>query len=191
MAAADADLDSRSAAPRLPLPYLIGAAVLPLVILATLAAVLSVSAATPAGARVGAPAPEFALTDLEGNALRLSDLAGRPVIVNFWASWCPPCVEEFPLLGSALERHASDDLVVIGIVSRDRSEAARPFMSRMGASWPAAMDHGGTVAASYGTFGLPETFFINRDGVVVARQAGPLTAADLERKLALALEGGD
>jgi thiol-disulfide isomerase/thioredoxin len=76
-------------------------------------------------------APEFAVTDLDGNPIQLADLAGRPVIVNFWASWCPPCIEEFPLLKSAAERHADDGLVVIGIVHRDRSEAARAFMSRM------------------------------------------------------------
>jgi cytochrome c biogenesis protein CcmG, thiol:disulfide interchange protein DsbE len=191
MSAASAGLDGRPGGQRLPLPYLVGAAAVPLLLLALLAAMLAMSGGAPSGARVGAAAPAFALSDLDGNPLRLADLAGRPVIVNFWASWCGPCVEEFPMLASAAERHAADGLVVVGIVNRDRSEAARGFMSRMGASWPAAMDPGGAVAASYGIFGLPETFFISREGVVVARQIGPLTAADLERKLASVLEGGN
>lgn len=189
MVTASAGLDTHRQGRGLPLPYLVGAAVLPLVLLGLLVTLLWLSAAAPTGARVGAAAPDFAITDLEGNPLRLADLAGRPLIVNFWASWCGPCVEEFPMLATVAERHAADGLMVIGIVHRDRSEAARSFMARMGAAWPAAMDPGGGVADSYGIFGLPETFFIDSNGVVVARQVGPLTAPDLERKLGAVLEG--
>jgi cytochrome c biogenesis protein CcmG, thiol:disulfide interchange protein DsbE len=173
-----------SAVPR---RWLVVAAVLPLVVLAGWGFLLLGRSAAPVGARVGQPAPDFALADLDGKPLRLSDLRGRPVIINFWASWCGPCVEEFPLLQAAASRHRADGLAMVGIVYRDNSEAARAFIARLGATWPAAMDPGEQVAQSFGIYGPPETFFIDRDGVVRGRQIGQLTAADLDRQLALAL----
>ena len=138
----------------------------------------------PASPQIGDPAPNFALTDLDGNAVRLADLRGRPVIVNFWASWCGPCIEEFPLLLDASAAHRGDGLAVVGIVFRDRSEPARAFMTRMGAAWPTAMDPDEAVATRYGIIGPPDTFFIDRNGVIVGRQIGQLSAADLEQGLA-------
>jgi cytochrome c biogenesis protein CcmG/thiol:disulfide interchange protein DsbE len=173
-----------SAVPR---RWLLVAALLPLLLLAGWGALLLAPSAAPSGARVGQVAPDFALADLDGNPLRLNDLRGRPVIVNFWASWCGPCVEEFPLLQAAASRHRADGLTLVGIVYRDNSEAARAFMARLGASWPAAMDPGEQVAESFGIYGPPETFFIDSTGVVRGRQIGQLTAADLDRQLALAL----
>ena len=142
------------------------------------------SASGGSGAQVGRPAPDFALADLSGEPIRLADLRGRPVVVNFWGSWCPPCVEEFPRLANAVDEHADDGLVVIGIVYQDRFTSARDFMESFGATWPAAMDPGGRVAAAYGIYGAPETFFIDRDGIVAARQIGPFTEDSLERHLA-------
>jgi cytochrome c biogenesis protein CcmG/thiol:disulfide interchange protein DsbE len=167
----------------LPRHWLVIGAVLPLVLLAGWGAFLLTRTPAASGAVIGQPAPQFALADLDGNPLRLDALRGRPVVVNFWASWCGPCVEEFPLLRAAAAEHQADGLVVVGIVFRDNSEAARDFMARMDASWPAAMDPGEEVARSYGIYGPPETFFIDRSGVVRGRQIGQLTAADLERQL--------
>lgn len=173
---------------RLPLRHLVVAALLPLVLLAAwLGVVLATSGPAP-GARIGEPAPAFALADLDGNPVSLDELRGRPVLVNFWASWCGPCVDEFPALRDAMARHAASDLAVIGVVFNDHSEDARAFMARMGATWPAVMDPGGAVAERYAIFGPPETFFIGRDGVVAARQIGPFTPAGLEEKLAIILE---
>lgn len=186
-----ADAPARQRRGRLPRAYYVTAALLPLVLLGAYGVWLagrSGMLAAPS-ARVGDPAPAFSLVDLDGDPLRLADLAGRPVVVNFWASWCGPCVEEFPLLAEAAERHQAAGLAVIGIVYQDRSEAARQFMARMGAGWPAAMDPGGRVAASYGIHGPPETFFIDAEGVVRGRQIGQLHRADLERQLALILDG--
>jgi DsbE subfamily thiol:disulfide oxidoreductase len=114
--------------------------------------------------------------------------AGRPVVVNFWASWCGPCVEEFPLLREAAARHADAGLVVVGVVYQDRSEAARDFMARHGATWAAAMDPGERVSTAYGILGPPETFFIGRDGRISARQFGQFSAASLEEKIAAIID---
>jgi cytochrome c biogenesis protein CcmG/thiol:disulfide interchange protein DsbE len=166
---------------------LVVAATLPLLLLALWGALLLTRNLPVAGAQVGRPAPDFALADLDGNPVRLGDFRGRPVVVNFWATWCGPCVEEFPILQRALARPDAAGLVVVGVVVRDNSEAARQFMARMGARWPAAMDPGEDVARRFGIYAPPETFFIDADGVVVGRQIGQLTTADLDRQLALIL----
>ena len=166
---------------------LLVAAIAPLVLLGVLGVVLVGRLPAVSPTLVGSVAPDFALADLDGNPVRLADLRGRPVVLNFWASWCGPCVEEFPLLRSAAAAHADAGLAVVGIVFRDRSEAARDFMARNGATWPAAMDPGERVAAAYGILGPPETYFIAPDGTIAARQFGPLTGASLDEKLAIIL----
>jgi cytochrome c biogenesis protein CcmG, thiol:disulfide interchange protein DsbE len=164
------------------------AAALPLLGIAALLVMLVLRLpAAPAGASVGRVAPSFALADLNGNPVTLDALRGRPVIVNFWASWCAPCLEEFPLIRAALDRHAADGLAVIGIVYRDRSEAARDFASRMDATWTLAMDPVERVAERWGIFGPPESFFIDAGGVVRARQIGPVNEDSLSRHLAAIL----
>lgn len=169
---------------RLPLRHLVVAAVLPILLLTLLGVALLVRGTASVPTAVGSQAPDFSLADLDGNPIRLADLRGRPVIVNFWASWCGPCVEEFPLLRDAAARHADDGLVIVGIVYRDRSEAARDFMTRNGGTWPAAMDPGERGAEAYGILAPPETYFIGRDGTIVARQLGQFSATSLDEKVA-------
>lgn len=173
---------------RLSRRHLLVAATLPVVLLGLLGVLLLARVPITPATTVGAPAPEFSVADLDGNPIHLADLRGRPVVLNFWASWCGPCVEEFPLLREAAARHAGEGLAVVGIVYEDRSEAARDFMARNGATWPAAMDPGGRVAAAYGILGPPETFFIGRDGTIVARQFGQFSASSLEAKLAAIID---
>jgi cytochrome c biogenesis protein CcmG/thiol:disulfide interchange protein DsbE len=172
---------------RLPRSDLLAAAAVPLVLLLALVAALLGRLPATSPTAVGSAAPDFVLADLDGNPLRLEDLRGRPVVLNFWASWCGPCVEEFPLLRDAAAQHADQSLAVVGIVVRDRSEAARDFMLRNGATWPAAMDPGERVASAYGILGPPETYFIDRDGVIAARQFGPVTEESLRAQLATIL----
>ena len=173
---------------RLPLGVLVVGAVLPVILLGLLAIVLLTRSPATSPTAVGQAAPDFILADLDGNPVRLADLRGRPVIVNFWASWCGPCVEEFPLLRDAAERHEAEGLAIVGIVYQDRSEAARSFMERTGATWPAAMDPGERVASAYGILAPPETFFIGRDGTIVARQIGQFSAASLDEKVAAIID---
>ena len=176
---------------RLPRWWLVVAAVLPLLLVGALVAswVSGTGLLTPA-LRVGDRAPDFALADLDGRTVRLSDFDGQPVLVNFWASWCLPCVDEFPLFDNALGRHADEGLAVVGIVYRDRSEAARAFAEQLGAGWPVVMDPGETVARAYGVFGPPESWLIGPDGRVASRQIGPYTAAELEAELERVLGSG-
>ena len=180
---------SRVRRSRLPIAYLVAAGVLPLILIGLLVVRLAtVSGSLAVPARIGDPAPAFTLIDLNGRPVSLHDLRGRPVIVNFWASWCGPCVEEIPLLKRASAEHASDGLAVVGIVFQDRAEAAGAFASRIGANWPSAIDPQDEVAKAYGVDAPPASFFISRSGIVAGRQIGQLSAADLERQLASILE---
>jgi cytochrome c biogenesis protein CcmG/thiol:disulfide interchange protein DsbE len=172
---------------RLPRPYLLAAALLPVLLLAALAALTLALLPGRTATTVGSVAPDFTLADLDGNPVRLADLRGRPVILNFWASWCGPCVEEFPLLRQAAAEHGDAGLAIVGVVVRDRSEAARDFMVRNGGTWIAAMDPGDRVASAYGILGPPETYFIARDGTIAARNFGQITAESMDEKLAIIL----
>ncbi len=134
-------------------------------------------------ATVDGPAPAFALPGLDGGCIDLSDFRGRPVVVNFWASWCNPCRREFPLLRDALERHEDADLAVIGISYRDIADDARGFADEFGATWPLALDDDADAARAYGVRAIPQTFFIGRDGTVARRVFGLTTERALERHL--------
>ncbi len=170
---------------RLPRAWYVAAALMPLLLLGAWGLTLLARPAPAGGlALVGEPAPNFALTDLNGNLVQLSSLRGRPVIVHFWASWCGPCVDEFPLLLNASAAHRQSDLAIVGVVYDDSSAAAAAFMTRMGATWPATMDPGGGVATRYGIIGPPDTFFVDRSGVIIGRQIGQLSATDIEHGLA-------
>jgi cytochrome c biogenesis protein CcmG, thiol:disulfide interchange protein DsbE len=173
---------------RLPLAVLVTAALVPVLLIGAMVAIRIAQAPGSTPTTVGSVAPDFSLETLDGDALRLGDLRGRPVIVNFWASWCLPCQEEFPLLQAAHEAHAADGLAVIGIVYQDRTQAARTFMERYGATWTAAMDPDDRVASAYNILGPPETFFIGRDGRIAARHIGQLSAASLEAKVAAIMD---
>ena len=168
--------------------HLVVAAVLPVILIGLLGAMLVVRGSATSPTAIGSLAPDFSVVDLDGTPISLGDLRGRPVIVNFWASWCVPCVDEFPLLRDVADRHRDDGLAVVGIVYQDRTQAARDFMERNGGTWPAAMDPDGRVADAYAIVGPPETFFIGRDGTIMARVLGQFTEATLDDKVAVIME---
>lgn len=141
------------------------------------------STASAGAPEVGAPAPDFELRTLDGARVSLGQLRGRPVIVNFWASYCHPCRQEFPLLKQVLADHRDDDLAVVGIVHQDIASDARAFVEDQRAQWPMGNDAEGTVARAYGVRPIPQTFFIDRDGVVRARIFGEMSARDLQDDL--------
>jgi cytochrome c biogenesis protein CcmG, thiol:disulfide interchange protein DsbE len=134
-------------------------------------------------------APDFRLTGLDGGTVDLTAYRGRPVVVNFWASWCRPCVKEFPLLADAHARYRADGLVVIGVLaSNDTRDRARRFARDHGGRWPVGVDRGsgpvGETAIAYGVAGLPETYFVRRDGSLAVRQLGELSQRSLRESLA-------
>lgn len=135
-------------------------------------------------ALVGRPAPDFTLETLDGATLSLADYRGRPLIVNFWASWCVPCREEFPLLGEVRAEHAGAGLEVLGIIHDDGPQAARAFAESFGADWPLLLDPDDTAWHAYGGQLLPVTFFVDRAGVVRAVSFGPPPPAVLDEQLA-------
>ena len=136
-------------------------------------------------ARTGQPAPALAGTALDGSAVDLASLRGRPVIVNFWASWCPPCREEFPLFA---ERQAtlgpSDGLQIIGVLYKDEPELAQQFLTDIGATWPTIDDPDGALAKAYRIAAPPQTYFIDKDGVLQAIQVGQVRPEDFDTQYA-------
>jgi peroxiredoxin len=133
----------------------------------------------PGSIQAGVAAPRFTLTSLEGETISLRDYRGRPVLVNFWASWCPPCREEFPVLSAAREAHADEGLEILGIARNDGADYARRFVEESGASWPILLDPDGAAWAAYDGVGLPTSFFIDDQGFVQRVHIGPLDAGQL------------
>ncbi len=122
----------------------------------------------------GKPAPEFALETLNGDSLRSDALKGHVVLVNFWASWCLACRAEHPVLVEAAKRYHDQGLRVVGVVYEDSRDNARAWIAERGGDWPNVLDVGSHTAIAYGLFGVPETFFVGRDGRILYKQIGPL-----------------
>jgi len=122
---------------------------------------------------VGRPAAPFSLTTFEGQPLSLADQRGKVVVLNFWASWChPACYDEAPALERSWRGYRDRGVVVIGVDIQDTAEAARKFMSDFSLSFPNVRDVAGKVSVDYGVYGVPETFFIDRKGVIRAKHVG-------------------
>lgn len=143
--------------------------------LALLAFGLTRDARTIVSPLPGRPAPAFGLETLGDDSLRLADLGGRAVILNFWASWCIPCRQEHPVLARAASTWGPDTVVVAGVLYQDSPENGRRFMRRWGGEWSSGVDPGSRTAIEYGVYGVPETFFIGPDGRVARKHIGPVT----------------
>jgi cytochrome c biogenesis protein CcmG, thiol:disulfide interchange protein DsbE len=129
--------------------------------------------------------PALPLVTIDGRKLDLAEYRGRPLLLNFWATWCAPCVREFPLLRRTLDQRAgSDKLAIVGVLVNDKPDKARTFVRAHGGTWPVAPDQGGRAVAALGVFGLPETVFVRPDGTMSSRVLGELTQARLNAELA-------
>jgi cytochrome c biogenesis protein CcmG/thiol:disulfide interchange protein DsbE len=140
---------------------------------------------------IGQPAPAWSLMTLDGDRLSSEQLAGRPYVVNFWASWCvPACVDEHPVLAGAASR-LGDDVPIVGVLYQDEPDDARAFLERHGdAGYDHVVDTSGSVAIDFGVTGPPETFFVDADGIVQDKQFGPLTDELMDERLASVMPSG-
>ena len=125
------------------------------------------------GLKEGAPAPGFTLRSVAGGEGDLGKLRGRVVLVNFWATWCPPCVQEMPSLERLHRALGPEGLAVLGVSVDEDDDAVRGFVARYGLSFPILRDPGGHAAASYRTTGWPETFIVGPDGAILRIVVGP------------------
>jgi cytochrome c biogenesis protein CcmG/thiol:disulfide interchange protein DsbE len=148
------------------------------------AVVLVVASWRPSGqvAR-GQPAPPITGTTLDGEPFSLASLRGRPVIVNFWGPSCLPCRDEFPLFKAKLAEHAADGLAIIGVLTYDAPAPARDFIREFGATWPTVDDPDGAIRNAYRVAARPQSYFIDRSGVLREIQVGQVSEADFERLL--------
>ena len=132
----------------------------------------------------GQAAPAITGTTLDGATFRLADLRGHPVIVHFWGPSCIPCRSEFPLFKAKLTEHAADGLVVVGVLMYDPPDAARAFITEFGATWPTVVDPDGRLRAAYQAVARPQSYFIDRNGILRTIQIGEVVSADFERQYA-------
>jgi cytochrome c biogenesis protein CcmG, thiol:disulfide interchange protein DsbE len=131
------------------------------------------------------PAPPIVLQSLDGSAtVRLADYLGRPVMVNFWASWCLPCREEFPLLAAARAAHAADGLEILGIDHDDDVASAQSFAADHSATWLLLSDPYNAAWQAYLGGLVPTTYYIDRQGIVRAVSYGPPSSGSLDEQLA-------
>lgn len=139
-------------------------------------------------AEVGRAGPDFLLETPEGGTLRLSDLQGRPVVLNFWATWCPPCRVEIPELVAAYDRYRHQGLVIVGVNLQEPGDQVQAFAEEFGMAFPVVIDRGGGVADVWRlggpVGGIPTSYFIDESGVIQDFFYGPMTARSLQERLA-------
>ena len=131
----------------------------------------------------GQRAPEFSITRLDTNeTVTLSQFKGKPVVLNFWATWCGPCAMEHPNLEWAARTYA-DKVVFLGIVFEDTEANTRRFLAEKGWAFTQLFDPKSTIAVDYAVSGVPETYFINREGVIVGKYAAPISRDILAQRI--------
>ena len=158
-----------------------GAIVVPLV--AFLAAGFGTDPRALPDAMSGKDAPTFVLETLDGETVDLAQAAGSPVVLNFWATWCVPCAQEHATLVAAAKAYESRGVVFLGVLYADDPDKARAYLKRKGASYPTLIDPAQRVSINYGVAGVPETFFISRDGQLIHKQVGPVDRPTIDHYL--------
>ena len=131
--------------------------------------------------RSGAVAPDFVLVDLQGTQHTLDDYQGRPVVLNFWATWCPPCRAEMPALQNVYEEYRDEGLVILAINVRERPSTVQPFVDEYRLTFPVLIDGNAAVSAAYEQEAYPTTYFIDRNGRIREMAVGgPMSEAFIE-----------
>lgn len=129
------------------------------------------------------PAPDFSLTTFDGQTLTLSELQGQVVVINFWASWCPPCRDEAPYLESTWRKYKDQGVVFIGVDYVDAEPNALAYIDEFDITYPNGPDIGEKIARDYHIKGVPETFYVDKTGQLRGVQIGPLAAPILDNKI--------
>ena len=138
---------------------------------------------------IGRPAPPFSLAPVGGGGpISLDSLRGRPVVMNFWATWCVPCFEEHAALAAAARTFR--EVQFLGIVYEDDESRTQAFLAQRPSSYPSLMDAEGRTAIAYGVFGVPETYFIDGEGRIVDKYVGPLDRGTIAALLGKVKGGG-
>ncbi|WP_404452731.1 redoxin domain-containing protein [Virgibacillus necropolis] len=147
---------------------------------------VAISSPGKSGLEVGKQAPDFELTTLSGKTVRLSDLRGKKVFINFWATWCPPCKKEMPEMQEFYEKYSDEvEILAINATGQENSmKSVRNFINDFNYTYPILLDKKLKVVESYMAYGLPTTYFIGTDGVVQQpRKVGPMTYDFMEEML--------
>jgi thiol-disulfide isomerase/thioredoxin len=134
--------------------------------------------------QAGKTAPEFELDSLEGSRVSLSDFTGHPILINYWATWCPPCREELPLIQDRLDRY-SPDLVVLTINAGEDPETVQNYIQQKAFTFHVLLDPEWKAEALYGIYAYPTSVFIDREGLIQARYVGGMSADILDEYLDL------
>lgn len=141
---------------------------------------------TDSGENAAETAPDFTMTNASGEEVKLSDFFDKPVVLNFWASWCGPCKSEMPHFEDAYQKYGEDiNFVIVNLTdgARETVENASDFIEEQGYTFPLYFDTNTEGAMTYGTYSIPVTYFIGADGVPVAQANGALDAATLQKGL--------
>lgn len=140
------------------------------------------------GANATTPAPDFSMTDAEGNTLKLSDFRGKPVLLNFWASWCGPCASEMPDIQASWEVNREDvEFVIVNMtgMSGETEETAKAFLSENGYTFPAYFDKGNSAASAFGVSSIPQTYLIDAEGNILGGYMGAMSASVLSEGISM------
>jgi peroxiredoxin len=139
----------------------------------------------------GAMTPDFLLENLDGGELRLSDLRGKPLIINFWATWCAPCRKEMPQFVAAYDKYRSDGLEIVAVNLQEGKSIASGFAEDYGMDFTVAIDVDGEVGGQYHLLGLPTTYFVGRDGIIRSVFTGPFEAEESGTSVQGAIEASE
>ena len=143
-----------------------------------------VPTAPPVGVKVGNTAPDLRLANLEGKEVRLGDLRGQPVLVNFWAVWCGFCRVELPEMQAVYEAYNDKGFVILAVDVQEEKPLVQDFVNELGLTFPVLLDTKGEVTRSYRVRGLPTSYFVDPNGVIVGVQVGPIDEAWMKEHLA-------
>jgi peroxiredoxin len=132
-------------------------------------------------AAIGSEAPNFSTVSPDGTTITLAELSGKPIALNFWATWCAPCRAEIPELESAYQRYNNDELTIIGVNAGESANVVAAYVLDIGITFDVVLDPSGEVVEAYGVIAFPTTIWIDRTGIIRAKHIGPLSSEDIDR----------